>query len=158
MTIGSLRVPEDHGSRLAVLPAEESLRLLASAQVARIAWVDGPRARVVPVTIAVDGDAVVFWTGPGRKLDAIRAGAPLTLAADGMEPALHVGWSVEVVGRAEIVTGAATLDRIAELGLAPWDPSRREHPVRLAIEEIQGRRLVPGPGRILRPEDSPRTP
>jgi nitroimidazol reductase NimA-like FMN-containing flavoprotein (pyridoxamine 5'-phosphate oxidase superfamily) len=47
----------------------QRLRLLASDEIGRLAVVAGNTAIVLPVNYALDGDAVVFRTDPGTKLD-----------------------------------------------------------------------------------------
>lgn len=130
-----------------VLPRAECERLLAQAETARVAWVDKDRARVVPVAITVRDGAVLFRTGPGSKLDAAVAGVRFTVEAERLEPALHTGWSVEVVGRASVRAVAADEPEPAPW-LIPWVPLDSVSLVAVAIEEIAGRRLPPPSAQV----------
>src|SRR5690349_15487907 len=82
---------------------------------------DGGRARHDPaVNFVVDGDTIVFSTSEGEKLDAVREGRILTFEVDDVELALRTGWSVLVVGSAEMITSPVQIQRIEQLQLAPW--------------------------------------
>jgi len=76
------------------------LDLLKSVGLGRVAWAahDG-RVVVEPVNFVLDDEGVVFRTGEGEKLDAVRSGRAFSFGADEVEPALRVGWSVLVSGR-----------------------------------------------------------
>lgn len=118
------------------------LSLLQNVPVGRIAWAetDGT-VTVLPVNFLLDGDALVFATAAGAKLDAIRSGRPLTFEADDFEPALRTAWSVLVTGRPELITDPAEIERLRALALAPWIRSPRAYVVRLTPHKITGRRI-----------------
>jgi hypothetical protein len=74
----------------------------------------------------------------------VRAGRPLTVEADRIEPALRTGWSVQAVGYgAEDATGPA------EGPVTPW--ARGPHPwtIRLRPRQITGRRVRLAPGEVV---------
>jgi uncharacterized protein len=62
-----------------MLPAMEDLtesrsrRILEQGDVARIGVISDGEPYVTPLSYVVDGDLVLFRSGPGRRLDAIRA-------------------------------------------------------------------------------------
>ncbi|MGQ0842872.1 MAG: pyridoxamine 5'-phosphate oxidase family protein [Sporichthyaceae bacterium] len=130
-----------------ILSADECTRLLGQVEVARVAWVDGDRARIVPVAIAVRDGAVFFRTGPGRKLEAASAGRRFTVEAEFLEPGLRLGWSVEAIGHAGV-------ERVGDgeptpvPSLAAWVPFVDERLIRVPIEEICGRRLPSHPAPV----------
>ncbi|WP_131736282.1 pyridoxamine 5'-phosphate oxidase family protein [Actinomadura roseirufa] len=125
--------------------------LLGEVQVGRVAWADGTgRAALLPVNFVLDGDAVVFRTAEGAKLEAVRAGRPLTFEADDLEPALRTARSVVVTGPAEIVTDPAEIRRLGGLPLTPWDRSAKPFLVRLTIQEVTGRRIPVHRGGVAR--------
>jgi nitroimidazol reductase NimA-like FMN-containing flavoprotein (pyridoxamine 5'-phosphate oxidase superfamily) len=70
-----------------ILPAEEIEALLRSAVVGRIACcghgaVGDGRPYLVPLAYGYDGDAVYAHSGPGRKLDLMRAEPRVTFEVD----------------------------------------------------------------------------
>ena len=83
------------------LSPEDSRAVLAEVGAGRLAMVtpEGPYA--VPMLFALDGDALLFYTTPGRKLDALRrhpSGVSMEIDEVGARP----DWrSVLVVGRFE---------------------------------------------------------
>ncbi|MBT2212662.1 pyridoxamine 5'-phosphate oxidase family protein [Actinomadura sp. NEAU-AAG7] len=125
------------------------LALLQDVPVGRIAWAgqDGT-VTVLPVNFAMDGDALVFMTAPGAKLDAVRGGRPLTFEADDLEPALRTAWSVLLTGPAEVVTDPAETERLGALPLAPWARPAGARFVRLTPHKITGRRIPLHPGGV----------
>jgi hypothetical protein len=103
---------------------------------------------ILPVNFVLDEKTVVFSTGEGDKLDAIREGRVLTFEVDAVELAFQAGWSVLVIGAAEVITSPAQIHRIEQLHLAPWVPLPDRVFVRLPAAEITGRRLPLHPGEI----------
>jgi hypothetical protein len=103
---------------------------------------------IVPVNFVLDGETIVFSTGEGTKLDAICEGRVLTFEVDALEPALQAGWSVVIIGAAEVITSPAEIHRIEGLHLAPWAPLRDRVFIGLPADEITGRRLPLHPGKI----------
>lgn len=129
-----------HG--LAVLPLAQSLTLLRSRPVGRLAYVSQGAPVVTPVNHLVDGATVVFRTLDGGKLDAAVVGAPVAFHLDDYDVERGAGWSVLVQGTATIVEDA---DRIAryEESLSSWADPTGEHStwVQVIADEISGRRL-----------------
>ncbi|MEU8801094.1 pyridoxamine 5'-phosphate oxidase family protein [Spirillospora sp. NPDC048819] len=79
------------------------LTLVQQVAVGRIAWAqDDGTVTVLPVNFVMDGEALVFTTAPGAKLDAVHVGRPLTFEAGDLEPALgdrHVSSIISSTGR-----------------------------------------------------------
>jgi nitroimidazol reductase NimA-like FMN-containing flavoprotein (pyridoxamine 5'-phosphate oxidase superfamily) len=128
-----------------VLSRNESLRLLASEVIGRVVLTANALPTALPVHYGVDGDAVVFRTGPGIKLNTASRGTVVAFEADHFDEELRMGWSVVVVGVAHVVTDPDGVAR-AEAVLTEWwaEPA---HPriVRIEIGSITGRWLVPVP-------------
>ena len=126
------------------LDRETCLTLLAGDEIGRLAINDGGTPVILPVNYRMDGDAVVFRTDPGTKLDhGIRSRASFEI--DDFDRVRHTGWSVVVVGRLEEVTEheAATLARVQALPIDPWAGGEKAHWVRLVPSRITGRRVGP---------------
>lgn len=128
----------DHAQGLQELSREECLQYLASRGVGRLA-VAAPEAPpiVVPVNYVLDGDVVVFRSGTGPKLRAIR-GTPVSFQIDEIDPLHRTGWSVLVRGKAY----EATHWEIDHLTLESWTPGDKGHWVRVVPDAITGRRVV----------------
>ena len=124
------------------LTHEECLALLADDEIGRVAFAVGGTAEVFPVNYVLDGEAIVFRTGPGTKLSKGPA-ARVTFEIDAFDRATRSGWSVVAFGRLEEVTryDARTLRRVRTLGVDPW-AGDKQHWMRLLIERTSGRRLV----------------
>lgn len=134
----------DNRSGFEVLDRRECLRLLAGEVVGRVAVVEAGSPLVLPVNFGLDGDIVVFRTGPGTKLSEAR-GHAACFEVDDFDRETRSGWSVVVRGRMEEVTeySPALLARLAHLA-EPWLDGDRNHVVRIVPTSITGRR-VPAP-------------
>jgi nitroimidazol reductase NimA-like FMN-containing flavoprotein (pyridoxamine 5'-phosphate oxidase superfamily) len=127
---------DDH-AEFEELGQAECLELVASMSIGRLAVVDeGPSPLVVPVNYVLDGDVVVFRTGPGSKLHALRE-TPVSFQVDLIDPLHRTGWSV-------LIRGVAydALDReVAHLVIEPWAPGDKHHWIRVLPVAITGRRI-----------------
>jgi uncharacterized protein len=131
------------------LDRDTCLALLPTASIGRVGWVTPEgHAMILPVNFVLDGESIVFSTGEGDKLDAVREGRVLTFEVDAVEPAFQAGWSVLVIGAAEMITSPGQIDRVEQLHLAPWAPLRNRVFIRLPADEVAGRRLPLHPGKI----------
>ncbi|MGW0227157.1 pyridoxamine 5'-phosphate oxidase family protein [Actinopolymorpha singaporensis] len=128
---------------LEVLPPTECLRLLGQAPIGRIVFTEQALPAVQPVHYALDGDSVVIRTTVGSKLAAAARNSIVAFEVDQIDAGHQVGWSVTVVGHAEMVTEAKEIDRLAGLPLQSWSPSEPTHFIRVRMEMVRGRRLVP---------------
>lgn len=137
----------DARTGLSWLDREQCLAFLADEEVGRLAFVVAGAPVVVPVNYGLDGDTVVFRTGPGAKLDD-GPGRPVSFEIDSFDRGRRTGWSVVVTGRLEEVTpfDSATYERVHRLGVEPWAEGDRSHWLRLIPTRITGRRIG-APGR-----------
>jgi uncharacterized protein len=134
---------------LEVLEPSESLRLLGATPIGRIVFTDQAMPAVQPVNFVIDGDALLIRTAPGSKLDAAARNAVVAFEVDDIDHDNQRGWSVTVIGHAEMVTDEAELHRMASLPLRSWSPDERNHLIRIRMEIIQGRRIVAVPARVV---------
>src|SRR5687767_12164514 len=93
----------DSRTGVEVLERRECLELLADDVIGRLAVVVGGAPLVFPVNYVLDGEAVVFRTASGTKLD-LGARQPAAFEIDGFDRLVHSGWSVLVSGRLEEAT------------------------------------------------------
>ena len=75
----------DNRSGFEVLDRRECLRLLAGEDVGRVGVVEAGSPLVLPVNFGMDGDIIVFRTGPGTKLSEAR-GHPACFEVDHFDP------------------------------------------------------------------------
>lgn len=126
---------------LEVLSPDESLKLLTSVPVGRVAFTDRALPAIQPVNFVVDDEAIVFRTGAGSKLAAATREAVVAFQADMFDSDAQTGWSVMAVGRASRVTDDTEIARLSLLPLRPWAPGTRDHFVRIDLATISGRRI-----------------
>jgi uncharacterized protein len=127
---------------LELLGEEECLRLLESAQIGRVAICSGEVAAVFPVTFAMVGGEIVFFTGNGTKLEAAKEGRTVSFEVDEIDP-VERGWSVLAVGQATLA-GPALMARAVALGLYPWVAGERHNLVKIRPTFLSGRRILHG--------------
>ncbi|HZT65516.1 MAG TPA: pyridoxamine 5'-phosphate oxidase family protein [Acidimicrobiales bacterium] len=128
------------------LTADECRRLLADNDLGRVAFAAEGRAHIFPVNYSSSGEAVVFRTSPGLKLDAMPLGR-VAFEIDGIDRGAGRAWSVVVQGVAHDITDALD-DASQELRSAtvvPLAPGERMHWIQIRADEVTGRsfRLAP---------------
>jgi nitroimidazol reductase NimA-like FMN-containing flavoprotein (pyridoxamine 5'-phosphate oxidase superfamily) len=128
---------------LEVLDTEECLRLLRSVPVGRLVFTLGGLPAIRLVNFRLDGDTVVFATGPGDKFRAAERGDVVAFEADEIDQDRHLGWTVTVVGHLSVVSAEETARLHRAFPLRPWAPDRDQYFVRLGVESMSGRRLLP---------------
>jgi len=123
---------------LQALTTEECWDLLTSRQVGRLAYVArAGRPDIVPVNYIVHERAVLLRSGVGPKLQAAERRDVVAFEVDEVDEATRSGWSVVVVGRAEVLRPSAQ----AAPAPAPWATGPRHSVMRIAPERVTGRRL-----------------
>jgi len=135
-------MPFDSG--LGRLTREECMALLADASLARVGVSVDALPAILPVTIAIVDESVVFRTAPGTKLALAAVGSILAVEADQYDPADGDGWSVLVRGVAsELVDGHETQQAREALADSWKVAGTADHFVRVSCDLVTGRRLRP---------------
>jgi nitroimidazol reductase NimA-like FMN-containing flavoprotein (pyridoxamine 5'-phosphate oxidase superfamily) len=135
-------LPTDHAG-LVVLPLDESLDRIRRARLGRLAILHNGEPVILPVNHEMDGDAIIFRTAIGTKLDAAFNQAPVSFEVDGYDPDRRTGWSVVVRGMANVVDEPGEVARLSKIGVSPWaDAVERNNWVRVTPYEITGRQIV----------------
>jgi uncharacterized protein len=125
------------GSCLEEIDRDECFALLATQSVGRLAMsVPNDAPLVVPVNFVLDGEAVLFRTGPGAKLRLL-AVRPVSFQVDSFDPGRRSGWSVLARGRAHEIGRR----EVGDVSIDPWIVPGNRHWVRLDLRSISGRRL-----------------
>lgn len=119
------------------LERDECLKLIASKSIGRLGvTVDERGPLVVPVNYLLDGELVVFRSGPGSKLHALRD-TPVSFQVDSIDPFRRAGWSVLIRGVAQEVTER----EVEHLLVEPWAPGDKHHWIRVLPTAITGRNI-----------------
>ena len=126
---------------LELLTDEQALQLLAGGEVGRVGITIGSLPAIFPVNYRLIDGAIVFRTAPGSKLSAATEGAVVAFEVDDYQLADRSGWSVLVVGRAEVVDDELAV-KLAAVHLEPLVDGPRTAIVRIAPTFLSGRRLV----------------
>lgn len=122
------------------LPVYQSLELLRSAPIGRLALVIDGEPAIFPVNHVVDQGTIVFRTAAGTKL-AGTTGQVVAYEADGYDLDTRIAWSVVVRGRARQVRLLHDVLEALELPLTPWEGGAKPHVVRIEPTVITGRRF-----------------
>jgi uncharacterized protein len=131
---------------LEVLDREESLRLLGTAALGRIAVTSAALPLVLPVNFRYDGRHVLIRTSAGTKLDAATDHAVVAFEVDDIDPATESGWSVMVTGIARELTDPAALAELARRPLTRWATGDADRVVAISVDLVSGRRISSRPG------------
>jgi uncharacterized protein len=127
---------------LEVLQREESLDLLRTAVLGRIAVSSGALPMVLPVNFRFDGGRILFRTGVGTKLDAATHRTVVAFEVDEIDADAETGWSVLVTGMASEVTDPGELAAAQRLPLVRWAGGRDDRVVAITPDLVSGRRIV----------------
>lgn len=131
-------------SGLLVLDRTECLRALESGWWASVALSHRAMPLVLPVSYAVHHGAIVFRAQADTTLARAAAGTVVSLCANDRSDPLLPGWSVVVIGRAEVVDDATELERLDSLPIAEWgDPGTERVTLRIFPAFLSGRRFDP---------------
>ena len=126
-------------SGIEVIDEDECLRLLANEEIGRVAVVIGATPMILPVNYSLDGDAIVFRTMPGSRLDVGQGHAAFEV--DHFDRRCHSGWSVLVTGHLEHLSWyhAKEMQRVQQLPVTPWAAGERNLWMRLRPSFVTGR-------------------
>jgi nitroimidazol reductase NimA-like FMN-containing flavoprotein (pyridoxamine 5'-phosphate oxidase superfamily) len=97
---------------------------------------------IFPVNYAMDGDSIVFRTGPGTKFHASVHKAFVAFEVDWVEKDWQLGWSVVARGQATVIEDPEELARARKLPLEPWARGEKANYVRIDTKILSGRQLV----------------
>jgi nitroimidazol reductase NimA-like FMN-containing flavoprotein (pyridoxamine 5'-phosphate oxidase superfamily) len=130
---------------LELLEEHEAFGLLSAGEIGRIGLNVGGVPAIFPVNYRVIDGAVVIRTSPGTKLSAAAAGAIVAFEVDEVDLERREGWSVLVVGQAEVLHGLRPTLDVIESGLEPFVDGPRHAMIRITPASISGRRIIHDP-------------
>ena len=123
-----------------VLTDSECWELLSRASVGRLAVCLDGRAHIFPINFIPDRGSIVFRTAEGTKLSGARH-HQVAFEIDGYEPDRGLAWSVIIAGEATEIVGPDEWADARDLPLFPWHVAPKGHFVRIAPDEVSGRRF-----------------
>ena len=124
------------------LDEEECRELVSQHLIGRVAWchpTDGPT--VLPVNYRFDGRHIVFRTSPHTDLARHLSKGRAAFQIDEFDEYTQSGWSVLARGQAEVVPVDEVPD--PDQRPSPWVAGSRNVYVRIAVERLTGRRVLP---------------
>lgn len=128
---------------LDVLDREQSLELLQQAPVGRLIFTEHALPAVRPVEFRWwRGDVVIRIDDP-VTLNAASGNRIVAFETDEMDADLHRGWSVTVIGHANVITEVPDLVELSGLFSRPWIGGRRDYFLQIRTEKVTGCRLWP---------------
>jgi nitroimidazol reductase NimA-like FMN-containing flavoprotein (pyridoxamine 5'-phosphate oxidase superfamily) len=126
---------------LEVLDRPESLRLLASGTIGRLAVWGRSGPVVLPVNYALVGNDVVVGTGLESELHDALGEELVAFEVDDVDVGYEWGWSVLVRGRARHLEDADEVERARHRLLRSWGPGDRRRFSAIPTTEVTGRRI-----------------
>lgn len=129
----------EQGGRLAELTPYDCWALLAGVQVGRVAWSRPQGPAVVPVNLTLLEGALWVRTTPDAALVRETIGQPVSIEVDEIDVTTRSGWSVLVLGTAELVVDQDVPEHLHVLDVWPAGPHLAY--VRVSPTQLTGRRL-----------------
>lgn len=128
-------------TELVDVSVDECWELLATMQFARLAWNSGSGPILLPVNFMVHGREIWMRTTAYSTIAEQVDESPIAVEVDDVDRETHVGWSVLLRGRAEVIYHEEQVPEGVD-ALHTWPSGARPLWVRLRPDIVTGRRLV----------------
>ena len=128
---------------LATLSQAEAFALLGTQEVGRLVYTRRALPAVTPVNFVLHEGAIWIWTASASSMAQAVRGAVVAFEVDRLDGETRSGWSVVVLGVAELVMDQAEVERAGAFGPEPWIPGRKEHLIKIPLTRVTGRRIRP---------------
>ena len=125
------------------LTTQDSLRLLGSVPLGRIAYTDRALPAVQPVPFGIDDGAVIVRTRDASRLAALADNSVVAFQADQLDPETYRGWAVTVVGRAAVVADPDEAERLGQLVKPLWFSTEKDQFIHISVEMVTGWQTKP---------------
>jgi nitroimidazol reductase NimA-like FMN-containing flavoprotein (pyridoxamine 5'-phosphate oxidase superfamily) len=126
-----------------VLDREHCLALLREAPVGRLVFTEHALPAVRPVEFRWwRGDVVIRIADPA-VLTAASSNRIVAFEADELDAGLRGGWSVTVVGHAQVIIDVPDLVELSAIFSRPSSGGRHDYFVRIRTERVTGRGIWP---------------
>ena len=122
---------------------DEAVELIETQQIGRLIFTRRALPAAAPVNYIARQGAVWFWTASNASLGQALHHAVVGFEVDHFDESARTGWSVLVLGIAELITDEKQIERARASGPRPWAPGRMEHLIRIPLAEVTGRRIDP---------------
>ena len=132
-------VPENP---VTILNEEEIWALVQHQRFARLGTVEDGIVHITPLNIAVADGRIYFQTAPGSKLTQLILDDKVTVQFDNVSGG--EAYSVNIFGKARLLTGTDEIERASHLGINPWLNTVKLEFVEITPHELQGRKFVLG--------------
>lgn len=129
-------------SGMTVLGEDECWRLLAGAEVGRLAAAVRDTPEIFPVNFVIDNRTVLLRTAEGTKLATVAVSKRVAFEIDGFDAATGEAWSVVVHGTATMLERLNDVYAAQELPLFPWHATPKPIFVRITPTRVTGRRFT----------------
>lgn len=129
------------------LDETQSMRLIGTSGVGRLAYRGRYGPTVLPVNYRLHEGSIVFRTGQDSSTEEdLRTGIAhaeyeVAFEIDQIDDEAREGWSVLIQGSAHHVDSEAEQASVAAAGVEPWPEGEREHFIRIYPTRITGRRV-----------------
>ncbi|GAA1496123.1 pyridoxamine 5'-phosphate oxidase family protein [Paeniglutamicibacter kerguelensis] len=128
--------------KVEILDTGQCWKLLSTTSVGRLAVTVDGHPDLFPVNYKIDEDTLIFRTGDGTKLRAIKNDARVAFETDAVTPESGVAWSVVIKGSIEATPSTSPALNETERILFPWQGVGQDHFVRIIPETVTGRRFT----------------
>lgn len=127
------------------IDTDECMTLLESREVGRVAFSGEDGILVFPVNHVVHEGHIYFRTSPYALIvEKLQRGGRVSFQVDDVEEFLRAGWSVLVMGTAELVDPHDALQTLPSTHHPdPWAGGSRSVTVRIRPSRVTGRRVLP---------------
>ena len=129
---------------LTSLTEAEAVALLGTRDVGRLVFTRWALPAVTPVNFVLREGAIWIWTASASSMWRAVRGSVVAFEVDQLDAVARGGWSVVVLGVAELVTRPEEIEAARRHGPEPWIPGRKEQLIRIPLKLVSGRRIVPG--------------
>ena len=132
--------------RMDQLDTRQCLQLMGTVQFGRLFFIHNAQPAVRPVNHLVDGSTIIIRATIGAAITQDVGGYRGMVVAyetDAIDTARQLGWSVVVVGTAQVVTDQKAAARYRSM-IEPWVAGPADEVITISTEKVRGYRLVPG--------------
>ena len=136
-------IPGSRGGKLIELDRAEAFELLTSKKVGRLGFLSEDGPQILPLNYVVIDEHVIVRTVAYGAVARAALDQRVAFEVDDVDDFLQAGWSVLVVGPAQLLSDAQ-LEQL-RLGSAPqpWAEGPRTMFMSVGCQQVHGRRLLP---------------
>lgn len=122
---------------------DDAVELLGTEKVGRLVYTRRALPAVTPLNYVLRDGAIWIWTASTSSIAQAVRGAVVAFEVDQLDKVARTGWSVVVVGVAQLVANQEDLEVARAFGPEPWAPGRMEHLLRIPLSVVTARRIDP---------------